>query len=124
MEDVGRMRGQACFSSPRDGLHAPVHGWCANRETKTCCRLGLVSPLFILRWQLCLRRDLDSRGAHRASHCSHFEVPGHRPCPAFVRGFSWKAGLNKVAFGDPVTWDVTEVVVGTGAPFGSQRFLR
>lgn len=27
----------------------------------------------------------------------------------------WEAGLNKVAFGDPVTWDVTEVVVGTGA---------
>ncbi|CAE7939245.1 unnamed protein product, partial [Symbiodinium sp. KB8] len=25
-----------------------------------------------------------------------------------------QAGLNKVAFGDPVTWDVTEVVVGTG----------
>ncbi|CAE7947824.1 ftsH [Symbiodinium sp. KB8] len=25
-----------------------------------------------------------------------------------------EAGLNKVAFGDPVTWDVTEVVVGTG----------
>eukprot|EP00439_Symbiodinium_sp_Y106_P032630 s845_g3.t3 len=31
-----------------------------------------------------------------------------------------QAGLNKVAFGDPVTWDVTEVVVGTGIELSSR----